>query len=88
MFKGEVGPEFPGEGAIHTIYSRVFSQVRFWNTPKKRKICSECACFTPKKSKNGKSSVSLEPKAITGLLSSKVLETHKKKEKLAQNVLF
>ena len=47
-----------------------------------------CSCNTPKKSKNGKSSVSLEPKAITGLLSSKVLETHPKKEKLAQNVLL
>ena len=47
-----------------------------------------CSCNTPKKSKNGKSSVSLEPKAITGLLSRKVLETQPKKEKLAQNVLL
>ena len=38
MSRGEMKPEFPGEGAIHTIYSRVFSQVRFWkHTQKKEK---------------------------------------------------
>ena len=87
MFRGEVGPEFPGEGAIHTIYSWVLSQVRFWKHNQKKKN-GMCSCNTPKKSIKEKSSVSLEPKAITGLLSSKVLETHPKKEKLAQNVLL
>jgi len=38
MFRGEEGPEFPGEGAIHSIYSWVFSQVRFWKHTQKKKI--------------------------------------------------
>ena len=79
MFRGEVGPEFPGEGAIPSIYSRVFSQVWFWKHTQKKKN-GMCSYNTPKKSIKGKSSVSLEPKAKTGLLSSKVLETHPKKE--------
>ena len=37
MLKEEVGPEFPGEGAILTSYSRVFSQARFWKHTKKIK---------------------------------------------------
>jgi len=66
MFRGEVGPEFLGEGAIHSIYIRVFSQVRFWkHTQKKKNWLRMCSCNTPKKSIKGKSSVSLEPKATT-----------------------
>ena len=79
MSRGEVGPEFPGEGAIHTIYSRVFSQVRFWKHTQKKKN-GMCSCNTPKKSIKEKSSVSLEPETITGLLSCKVLETHREKK--------
>ena len=81
MFRGEVGPEFPGEGAIHSIYRWVFSQVRFWkHTQKKKNWLRMCSCNTPKKSIKEKSSVSLEPETITGLLSCKVLETHREKK--------
>ena len=39
MFRGEVGPEFPGEGAIPSI--QYIAGYGSGNTPKKRKI--ECA---------------------------------------------
>ena len=35
MSREEVGPEYPGEGAIHILDSRVFSKVRFWEHSKK-----------------------------------------------------
>ena len=59
-----VGPEYPGEGAVQNIYSRVSSKVL--EAHKKMKIGLEmCSCNTPKKSITKKSSVSLEPKAST-----------------------
>ena len=49
-----MGPEFPGEGAIHKICSRVFSQIRFWQHTKKMKNGSEiCSCNTQKNLENG-----------------------------------
>ena len=46
-----MGPEFPGEGAIHKISSRVFSQIRFWqHTKKKKKTDQKYVLVTHKKS--------------------------------------
>ena len=49
MFRGEVGPEFPGEGAIPSIQYIAGSSLKngSGNTPKKRKI--ECALVTHQK---------------------------------------
>ena len=44
-----MGPELQGEGAVHTIYSQVFSQVRFWKHTKENKIGSECLLVTHQK---------------------------------------
>ena len=49
MSRGEVGPEFLGDGAVNIIYSQVFSQVRFWKHTKKMKIGSKCVLVTHKK---------------------------------------
>ena len=38
MSRGEMKPEFTGEGAVHTSFRRVLSQVRFWIHTKKNKI--------------------------------------------------
>ena len=38
MSRGELGPEFPGEGAAHTIYSQVFTQVGIWKQTKKLEL--------------------------------------------------
>ena len=62
MSRGEMKPEFPGEGAVHANFSRVLSQERFWIHTRKTKIGSECVFIThQKKSVKWKSSVSLEP---------------------------
>ena len=49
MSRGEMKPEFSGEGAVHANFSRVLSQERFWIHTKKTKIGSECVFITHQK---------------------------------------
>ena len=57
MSREEVGPEYPGEGAIHAIYSRVFSQVRFWEHTKKCKKAQKCVLLTHQKNEESANQV-------------------------------
>ena len=44
-----MGPEYPGEGAIKTIHSRVYLCRMLWEYTKKSKRCRKCVFVTHQK---------------------------------------
>ena len=61
----EVGPEYPGEGAIKTIHSRVYLCRMLWEYTKKLKRYRKCVLVTHQKKKKWFQKGILEVKAAT-----------------------